>query len=147
MKAACFHRWLFVFYPIPDMKKLLIVLVVLAAIGFGTYSYLYHDHRDIASETADFTVTVAELQSEFAADGNEATRKYADKTIQVEGKVTAVNPVEKAVTVDESLIASFSEKIPEVVSGKGISLKGRFVGYDDLLGELRLDQASVSDKP
>lgn len=124
------------------MKKLLLVFVVLAAIGAGLYFYAYQGHRDIASEAADEEVTVAALSKAFGADPQAASARYADKTLLVQGVVTAVDPLTRTVTLDGLLTASF-EALPSVGANDRVTIKARFVGYDDLLGEFRTDQASL----
>lgn len=126
------------------MKKILLIVAFLAAIGAGLYFYAYHGHRDIAAESADFTVSVTQLSDEFAADATSSTTKYADKTLLVSGKVTAVDASSKTITLDNVLTASFSQ-LPDVSEGSQVKMKARFVGYDDLLGEFRTDQASIPE--
>ena len=127
------------------MKKLLIGGIFLTiAISFGVYRYIYQDHRDIATEKADFTLTVPKMYDEFLSDEEKANAQYLNKTIAIEGKITAVDPSDNSIVVDEKLwgILLDSTKVPLNI-GSEIHLKGRFLGYDDLLEQLKFDQVTI----
>jgi putative nucleic acid binding protein len=128
------------------MKKIiLIVVVILAIAATGLYFYMYKDHRDIASEDAAYSTTVAQLQKDFSENDSISNKKYLDKTIEVYGKITNSDSAAHSIMVDEKLSARLKDSTAggfEV--GKTIKIKGRFVGYDDLLEEFQLDQATIS---
>lgn len=126
-------------------KKILTTLAVLAVIGTGMYFYLYKGHRDIASESADFTVTVGQLQQQFSENPTKANKQYADKTIAVSGIVTSVDAPSHSAVIDEKLSVVFKEMNVKLGAQQNISIKGRFVGYDDLLEEFKMDEASVGE--
>ena len=122
-------------------KKLLIFIVLLVGIYFG-YRYLYHDHRDIANEEAAFTLTVDNLLKEFETDETKANAKYLDKPVLIKGKVTSVDLPAKTIVLDEKVFVLFG-KPTDVQKGVSVSVQGRLMGYDSLLGEIKLDQAII----
>ncbi len=125
-------------------KKLLILISIIAVVAIGAYFYAYQGHRDIKTESADFTVTISDLQKEFTENDSLANRKYADKTIQISGKITAIDVPNKGIVIDEKLFGTFDAKIPNDLSvGKQVKVKGRFLGYDELLEEFKIDQISI----
>lgn len=125
-------------------KKLIIVGVILIVLIFSLYKYIYKSHRDITSEEAVYSKTVAEVYDAFAANDSLANATYLDKTIEIRGIITNVDLANKMITVDEKLSARFSGKITEDVKLKdSVILKGRLVGFDDLLEEIQLDQCSL----
>ena len=108
------------------------------------YLYAYKNHRNIATETADFSITVSNLQKEFTASDSVATQKYQDKAIQISGKLTSIDVENKAIVVDEKVYANFLKTIPDNLTvGKLIIIKGRFLGYDDLVEEFKIDQTVI----
>lgn len=130
------------------MKKKLVIgsIVLFAAFGIGMYFYMYQEHRDIANEGAKYSVTVNELQSQFASDAVASNTKYLDKTIEVSGIITNIDLASHAIVLDEKLSAVFKDSLLNgIVIQKMIKIKGRFLGYDDLLEELKIDQASISE--
>ncbi len=121
-----------------------IILLVLLAGGFLTYNYLYQGHRDISSEAPEFTMTVDDLYGQFVTNDSLANRTYSNQTIEIDGKVTAFDAATKTITIDEKMSAVLRKKEKATVAaGQAIKVKGRFVGYDDLLGELKMDQVSI----
>jgi hypothetical protein len=105
---------------------------------------MYKEHRNIATETADYTITVPDLQKEFLINDNVAYQKYQDKTIQIIGTISSTDDTNKTIIVDDKLLATFLDKLSEdLVVGKQITIKGRFLGYDDLVEEFKIDQATV----
>lgn len=105
---------------------------------------MYKSHRDIASEDAAFSKTVSEVFQAFTANDSLANKTYLDKTISVKGKVTNIDLANKIITVDEKLSARFTDKIPDNIKLQdSITLKGRMVGFDDLLEEIQMDQCAI----
>ena len=127
------------------MKKKIpygILIVLVAAIAL--YRYTYQEHRDISSEKASYKVSILELEKEFATNDSLALAKYQDQTIELMSKVTAVDIENKAIILDNKVFATFNDSLPKaIISGKKINIKGRFLGYDELLEEFKMDQCSI----
>lgn len=125
-------------------KKILLLILVLIVGGAGFYFYMYKGHRDIASESVDFSLTVANLQKEFTENDSLSNLKYADKTIDIYGKTTSIDLEHHTIVIDEKVSAVFKDSIlPKIKLQAPIKIKGRFVGYDDLLEEFKVDQVSI----
>lgn len=125
-------------------KKLFYVLLLLIVVIFGVYKYVYKSHRDIASEDAAYSKTVSEVFQAFTANDSLANKTYLDKTISVKGIITNIDLGNKIITVDEKLSARFSDMIPDNIKLQdSITLKGRLVGFDDLLEEIQMDQCAI----
>lgn len=125
-------------------KKVFILALIILVVGFGTYKYIYQDHRDIASEEANFTTTVQDIFTSFTQNDSLANAKYLDKTVALRGKISNIDLENKIITVDEKLSARFTDKLPENIKPQdSITLKGRLVGFDDLLEEIQMDQCTV----
>ena len=129
------------------MKKIvLIVVVVIVAIASGLYFYMYKNHRDIASEDASFSIAVKDLENEFTQNDSLANKKYLDKTIEVYGKMTSVDLATKIIVIKKKMEGTTQQVIPQGLTvGKQVKMKGRFIGYDDLLGEFKMDQVTISE--
>lgn len=124
------------------MKK--IILIVLLAIASGLYFYMYKNHRDIASEEASFSIAVKDLESEFIQNDSLANKKYLDKTIEVYGKITSMDAKTKIIVLDDKMEGTSQQSISQGLTvGKQVKMKGRFIGYDDLLGEFKMDQVTI----
>jgi|688.fasta_scaffold610906_2 hypothetical protein len=127
------------------MKKIVLFIAFLL-IGLLTfaYFYLYQDHKDVAATSADFAIRVADLQREFMENDSLATLKYQDKVVELSGTITAVEVVSNSIVIDEKVFAAFEVAVPsETKIQSKVTIKGRFLGYDDLLEEFKIDQVSL----
>lgn len=120
-------------------KPLLIALILMVLVFFG-YNYLYQDHRDIAKEEAEYVMSSHELAADFAE--NSVTRnEYLDKTIVIAGKISAVN--NESITLNNKVFCQFDKQLTGLEPGSTIKIKGRCIGYDGLLEQVKLDQCSI----
>jgi hypothetical protein len=114
---------------------LLLIVVIMACL------YTYKDHRDIATEKGSYTITATEIFSEFQANENNANAKYLDKTIEVTGVLSNIDVSTKSIVINDKLFATFKSGIPKKLEPNSkIKIKGRFIGYDALVEELKMDQ-------
>ncbi|HBL80367.1 MAG TPA: hypothetical protein DDZ79_10810 [Aequorivita sp.] len=124
--------------PMGKQRKFLILVLILALIGFFGYNYLYQDHRDIKTETSQLEITAPYLLERFKKNDAE---DLLNKTITVTGIVTDLE--EGAITLEESVYASFNESFSNVSVNQKVSIKGRCIGYDELFEIVKLDQCSL----
>jgi len=114
--------------------------LLFAIIGIVAYNYMYQDHRDIASEKFDFELKPS-LLSIAMSNTNEAVN-YVDRVIQTEGIITAIE--QNSVILDDLVQVNFSADDLNALSiRKKVTIKGRCVGYDDLLELVKIDQATL----
>lgn len=124
-------------------KKILIVLGLGILVVGGVFMYMYKPHRDIQSEEAAFTITAASIAKEFSDDATIAVDKYLNKTIAVTGTVSEVE--EMGITLDNSVYCMFDQKVANIKKGATLNLKGRCIGYDELLELIKIDQSTISE--
>jgi hypothetical protein len=124
------------------VKIIILMVFVIGLIGFFAYNYVMHGGaRNLTTEKTNFTVTSASITSEFIINIDKANKKYLEKAVAIKGKITASNRNE--VILDEIVICSFKNQDLSIKKGQTVTVKGRVVGYDDLMGELKLDQCFV----
>jgi hypothetical protein len=129
------------------MKKFMIVFSLVIIVAIGIYFYTYQSHRDIATEKPDYSLTLSDLQKDFETNDSLFNAKYADKTIEIYGKITAIDLKNKSIMLDDKIAISLdtleanSLKISDTTF-----IKGRYVGFDDLLEEFKIDQAIILKK-
>lgn len=125
-------------------KKIAFSILILLLMAFAIYRYTYQEHRNISNEKASYTTTVPALEKEFAVNDSLAFSKYQNKTIEVIGKVTKLDPENKAVILDHKVFVTFNDSLPkDILLDKKTRIKGRFLGYDELLEEFKIDQSSI----
>ena len=124
-------------------KIIIIALFMISAIG-GVYWYVMNaGGRNIETEKADFNVTTLGFSREFTSNDAIATKKYLNKAIAISGIITDTNAKENLVVLDETTICQFQKIDNNLQKGTKITIKGRFTGFDDLMGELKLDQCVI----
>ncbi|MAX69833.1 MAG: hypothetical protein CMC76_01855 [Flavobacteriaceae bacterium] len=124
------------------LKKIIIIgVVVVVAIVIG-YNYIYQDHRDIETETAEFILSSNEITNHFSSDPTTAEQKFLNKTIEVSGVVSDLGINE--ITIDDNIFCQFTELNQDAISPNSqVTVKGRVIGYDDLLEQVKLDQCTI----
>lgn len=125
------------------MKKLLIIILILGLAGFIGYKYVYQSHRDIQSEKAEFTIVATDLVKEFSENPDISSKKYLNKTIVVTGKLTEIEA--NSLMLDNASYCTFdiNHNISESSLNASYIIKGRCIGYDELLEVVKLDQATI----
>ncbi len=123
------------------LKKLIIVGVVIVAAIAG-YDYVYQDHRDIENEKAEFIMSSTKIYYLFSENMVVSEQKFLNKTIQVSGLISDVSV--KDLTLDELVFCQFTETIKTSIKEKSkLKIKGRVIGFDDLLKQVKLDQCTI----
>lgn len=125
------------------MKKGTLVWLVVAfvCIGFGIYKYTYQEHRNIEVAKVDFTVDSKSLLDEFLTNPEMATEKYLNKVISVQGVVSEKDA--ESITLTASILCYFTSKDDKLLEGISVKIKGRCIGFDELLEVVKLDQCSI----
>ena len=122
-------------------KWIIIVLIALIASYIG-YNYIYQDHRNIEKESAIFTMTSSEITQLFSKDIESAEKQFLNKTIEVSGLISEINTTD--ITINDSVFCQFLDTINSALEeNNSIKIKGRVIGYDDLLEQVKLDQCSI----
>lgn len=126
-------------------KKTVFIIATVGIIVFCFYTYIYKNHRDIKSEKSDFEITVQQMHTEFIEDESLATARYLDKTIEVSGVVVAIDTMQSTITMDDEKLIGLLSKTTlfSAKLGDKIIIKGRFLGYDNLFEQLKLDQVTI----
>ena len=124
--------------------KCLIILTIGFLIAFFSIRYYVKNggRRIIANETPEYQISAKEIASEFASNTSVSNKKYLEKSILITGEITSIN--ENEVIVDNSVNCSFLTISDNIKKDQKVVVKGRVVGYDDLMGEVKIDQCSLS---
>lgn len=123
-------------------KAFLISFFVLCVIVYLGFKFIYKEHRDISKESAEYVLKLDDLNKDYSESFDNSNTKYLDKTIVISGMITHVDEINNTVMVDHKISCQFKEN-PNVVNNTIITIKGRFIGFDELLEEYKLDECSV----
>ncbi|MDG1728627.1 MAG: hypothetical protein P8K68_12640 [Algibacter sp.] len=124
------------------MRKYLTLLILLMLVVITAYNYLYQAHRNIETETPEFVVSSQSLFQQFAKNPSNSEIKYLNKTIDVSGVISEVN--KQYLVLNDNIFCKLEK--PHDLSNLAedrILIRGRLIGYDDLLNEIKLDQCVI----
>ncbi len=126
------------------VKKIIIIAVSLIIIFFIAYNYLYQEHRNIEKEEVAYVMSSQDFFNEFSLKPVVSAKLYLDKTVLIDGNISEIN--EYDITLDDAVLCQFGDKIifKNKVNDR-LKIKGRCIGYDDLLEQVRLDQCVLID--
>jgi len=128
-------------------KKLLIPILAICIISFSSYGYyyvMYGGARDLSSEETAFQTSATAIATEFKLDPEISNKKYLEKAVAISGIVTKCN--DTLITLNQTVICALKNPATNIKINQPIHLKGRVVGYDDLMEELKLDQCFIINK-
>ncbi|WP_250433125.1 OB-fold protein [Hanstruepera flava] len=123
-------------------KKIIIIALLLIVLAIFGYNYVFQNHRNIQLEPASYVTSALVLAREFQENSSGSELKYLDKTIQVSGKISELNNL--SITLEEAVYCQFIDTLNLKLKLKeNLQIKGRFIGYDDLLEQIKLDQCHI----
>ena len=124
------------------MKKSRIIalfLLLSVVVGVSAFNYVMHGGgRNLLKEETNFWVSSNDLAKEFSSNTNVANTKYLEKAVAVKGIVADVN--KNVITLDNGIVCTLQTANNAIKKNQVVTIKGRVVGYDDLMGEIKLDQ-------
>lgn len=123
------------------------ILVVLLIICVLMYNYTFNSkHRDIAKEKASLALVANKLHDDFVTDEGIATSKYLDKVIEITGAISDAE--ESGIILNDKIVVGLIDTmaVSDLVNGSTMTIKGRCVGYDELLEMVKIDQATIIKK-
>ena len=121
---------------LPPLFILLLIIV---------YAVWNKPHKNYSNTKPNIIINSSNFINEFKANATIATEKYLNQIILVNGNVT--DRLNKSVVLDNGIVCSLDSSSLEAleliqINDKGI-IKGRFVGFDDLFEEIRLDHCFI----
>lgn len=117
-------------------NKIALIILAVALVGaFVGYKIIYKPHQTIEEQAIDFDGKAEDFKTEVTAE----PEKWQNKIVMLQGSVSAVDA--SGSMLNETIFCQFSEpeKLLPFQVGDQIQIKGRFIGYDDLLEEIKLD--------
>ncbi|MCT4663647.1 MAG: hypothetical protein N4A45_00270 [Flavobacteriales bacterium] len=123
-------------------KKFLLVFCILGFIaGFFGYRYIYKDHDTIQELSTEYSGTAKELLNKVS----ENPENWNNKIVEISGLVTKVNAT--SITINSSVFCQLDPSNSKTINQQDkAKIKGRIIGFDDLLMELKMDQTIVLSK-
>ncbi len=120
-------------------KILLFLSAIVIVTGYSTYKYIYKPHKTIE----DYEVKFVGTSEAFLKKVKEDAIVWQNVVVELSGTITSKD--ENGITMNTSIYCQFkkSASISQLKTGQKIEIKGRVIGYDDLLDEIKLDQTII----
>jgi hypothetical protein len=125
-----------------NKKNILLIALGVLAIGLSVAVYLWNKpHRNVQNEKSSAQMSVESLKAEIA--GNPAAiDTYLDRVLELKGVVTEA--ADDHIVLEEFAYIELLESGNQGLEpGQTVAVKARVVSFDDLFGQLRLDQGAV----
>lgn len=124
-------------------SKILLILILVIAIGaFAAYKMAYKPHTAITDMEVAFTGKASDFLEKIKNNPENWTQ--GGKVVELTGIITAKD--EKGVSINESVYFQLQDESATATlkEGQNLKIKGRVIGYDDLLEELKLDKGILT---
>jgi hypothetical protein len=126
------------------MKKIILFIALAFILILIGYTYVYKADRNISEEQPKFKIASALLKQELNANQVNVINKYLNETIEISGLATQIEM--NTIILDNFVSAQLDTLHTSINIGDALIVKGRVIGYDELLEELKLDQCTVAIK-
>ena len=120
-------------------------IIVFIIIISSTYN---KPHKDFNKSPFEVTIESKELISLYQDNIDNANTRFLDKILLVKGNITNIES--DIIILDNGIVCKLdpSQVVTEEIHlNKNISVKGRCIGYDDLLEEIRIDHSFIMRNP
>ena len=133
-------------------KNLIKGLILVFVLAVCTIYFVYNKpHRNILEEKARYSLSVTEMNEEFLTDEDSAYKKYFDQIVELSGTATSITEkgkggydivLESQGSIANGELVQDDIHIADLMNQK-VALKGLFIGYDNLLEEIKLSKCSI----
>ncbi len=112
---------------------------------YNTYN---KPHKDFDKSPFEVTIESRELISLYQDNTDNANTRFLNKILLVIGTITNIET--SIIILDNGIVCTLdpSQIITEEINiNNKVSVKGRCIGYDDLLEEVRIDHSFIMKSP
>ena len=130
----------------PIILKFLFLLFIIGLIII--YVIYNKPHKDFNKSPIETTIESIDLISFYQDNPDNANTRFLDKFILVIGTITDIE--KNIIILDNSIVCTLdpSQIINDQINiNTKVSVKGRCIGYDDLLEEVRIDHCFIIKSP
>ncbi len=121
-------------------KAAAFIIGIITIVGVLAYFYIYQDHKNISESKTFKSFTPASLLAVFTDEDLNNDKEVLDQVIEVTGTITEKS--DESILLENQVFVKLIENQTSTVDEK-ITVKGLCIGYDDLIGEIKIVQASI----
>jgi hypothetical protein len=123
-------------------KKIKIAIGIIAFVLITAYvvkSIIYKPHVLIEQQDSVYKGDALDFLKKIKVD----TSQWQDKIVELSGKITSKDKQGLMLNTAIYCQLKMMEDLSSLSEGQEVSIKGRIIGYDDLLEELKLDKTII----
>ena len=118
-----------------------VVILILLGIGlWSAYQYVFAAPLTTNEITAAYQGKAEDFKQLVQNDFDQ----WYNKIIQITGTITAIH--EEGILLNQEIYCQFDDKLISAAENEVITLKGRVIGFDELLEEIKLNQCIIIQK-
>ncbi|CAM1359085.1 hypothetical protein [Tenacibaculum xiamenense] len=116
--------------------KVILLCFLFILTFYSIYKYSYKPRKTIE----ELSINYKGKSTDFLEIASNDFSKWNSKIVELSGKVSELG--NKGIIINRQIFCQFknSHKIKTINLNQNITIKGRVIGYDDLLEELKLNQ-------
>ena len=118
--------------------KFIVLLIVLFSLGaYLGYQMVYQPHKSIEKENAVYSGTAKDFIQIILTDHD---YQWQNEVVEISGVVSQQD--DHGIVLNQQIFCQMNQNIvfPKIEINSEITIKGRYIGYDSLLEEIRMDQ-------
>ena len=123
-------------------KYLPLVFIVLLIIVYAVWN---KPHKNYSNTKPNIIIDSSNFINEFKTNSTLSTEKYLNQVILINGNVT--DRLTKSVVLNNGIVCTLDSSSLKALGliqiNNDVSIKGRFIGFDDLFEEIRLDHCFI----
>lgn len=119
------------------------IILFLIITGFAVVILVYNYAMKAPAKIETKEVVFDGLAVDFIKNVQESAAVWQNKVVVLKGNITSKD--DKGITLENQIYCQFREDVnfSMLKTNTQIILKGRVIGYDDLLEEIKLDQCII----
>jgi len=118
-----------------------IVIVLILGIGLWTsYQYVFAKPLTMDKISAEYQGEAVDFKRLIQTDFTQ----WHNKVIQITGTITGIQ--EEGILLNQDIYCQFDDKLISAAKNVAITVKGRVIGFDELLEEIKLSQCIIIQK-
>jgi len=122
-------------------KNKTVVILIFLGIGlWSAYQYVFAAPLTTNEITAAYQGEAEDFKQLVQNDFDQ----WHNKIIQITGSITAIQ--ENGILLNQNIYCQFDDKLKDAAENEVITLKGRVIGFDELLEEIKLNQCIIIQK-
>lgn len=131
------------------MKKISWLAIAAFLLAVGVFWYVNRAPASIASKAPDFELALSDIFDDLESDPDTTLKMLVGKVILIEGHYNSQSGDSNPVIIiqdDQGRLANCSLNEPHegvYEKGQNIEVKGVFVGFDELFGEIQLNKCYI----